>query len=510
MTERPWSNGFEGVAELTAERTGLVFGPARRAQVEAGMRRAMEGAGVTDLERYRALLARDQRTLDDLAIELTVGETYFFREPGHWELLRRVVLPDVLRRRGPKHPLRMWSAGCSTGEEAYTLAILLEDERLAARPYILGTDISRAALKTARKATYRAWSFRATDDALVERCFRREPDPQFGRRAERFQLNSRFKQAVDFEYLNLALNAYPSLETGTWGMDCIICRNALIYFDRKTIQHVAQHLRRCLAEGGWLMLGPSDPAVSEYAELEPVVTEWGVLYRRVPSPQFRITAFELEKTAPVEPTPAPTPMEPIEPTPIEKPAPAEEEALAAVGVSEPTSGNQVPAALDVLAEASAALAAGDYQQAVELVREIPDDAAARALHVRALAALDVGTAERVCAAAVKHNALAAELHHLHSMLLVGLGRLDEAAQAARRVVYLDSSLAIGYFTLGSILRRTGDPTGARRAYRNARDLCAGLPPEEVAPLSDGEPAGWLANVAAIELGLLNSESEVAP
>ena len=134
MTERQWSSvGYEAVAKLAAERTGLTFGPARRVTAEAGIRRAMKETGIRDVERYRAMIQTDQRALDTLVIQLSVGETYFLRDPEHFEFIRRQILPDVQRRRGPNHVVRAWSAGCSTGEEPYSLAFMFEEEGLGDR-----------------------------------------------------------------------------------------------------------------------------------------------------------------------------------------------------------------------------------------------------------------------------------------------------------------------------------------------------------------------------------------
>src|SRR5438552_3141063 len=150
----------EAIIRLLGQRTGLYFPESRHDSVEAGIRRAMSRAGLTDLIRYRNLLERDAGALDDLIVELTVGETYFFREPAQFDFIRAEVLPDVQRRRGPEHGVRVWSAGCATGEEAYSLAILLAEEGLAGRAFLLATDISRAALAQAHRAAYRDWSLR--------------------------------------------------------------------------------------------------------------------------------------------------------------------------------------------------------------------------------------------------------------------------------------------------------------------------------------------------------------
>ena len=119
---------YEAIADLLVRRTGLVFGPTRRDSAETGIRRAMGRAGVREPDRYRERLETDAAVLDDLVVELTVGETYFFREPAQFRFLRREVLPDLWRRHGPTAVVRVWSAACASGEEAYSLAIVLEEE----------------------------------------------------------------------------------------------------------------------------------------------------------------------------------------------------------------------------------------------------------------------------------------------------------------------------------------------------------------------------------------------
>ena len=161
---------------------------------------------------------------------------------------------------------------------------------------------------------------------------------------------------------------------------------------------------------------------------------------------------------------------------------------------------------DLLAEAQQAFASGDYDRAVQLTRDRSDEAAC-VLQVRSMANTDAARSEAVCAEAAARLPLSVELHYLHAVLLGSLGRDAEAVQAARRVLYLDRSLAVGHFTLGSLLERTGDLTGARRAYRNAHDLCRARPMDEAVPLSDGESAGRLAEAAAAQRAVLDAAVE---
>ena len=147
---------------LSRERSGMVFAPNRRVEAETGIARAHEARGRDGPGRLpRSCVRDDAAALDDLVDELVVGETHFMRDPDQLELIRREVLPALEAppaSRGP--PARVWSAGCATGEEAYSLAILLEEEGLDEGAVVLGTDLSAAALAKARAASYSAWSMR--------------------------------------------------------------------------------------------------------------------------------------------------------------------------------------------------------------------------------------------------------------------------------------------------------------------------------------------------------------
>jgi len=477
VTDASWSApAYEAVARVIGTRTGLSFPSGSRARAEAGIARAMARVGLADVARYGELIQARAEALDDLLVELTVGETYFFREPAQFTVIRGTVLPDIRRRRGPTHAIRAWSAGCASGEEAYSLAIVLAEQGVGEPAHVRGTDISRAALAKARAATYGAWSLRGEGTALAQ--------PYLRRAGERWVVNERIRGRVRFEHLNLALDVYPSCTTGIWGMDLILCRNVLIYFDAHTVRHVARRLYESLAMGGWLITGPSDPLLIEGAPYETVATDAGVFYRRGPE-------------ADVAPLP-PSPLTDLPPTP----APAVVAFAAAVAEAPP----DVPA---LVGEARLALARGDYHGAVRLTRDLPFDSAAALLHVRALANLGSAEAELACAAALDCHPLLPELHYLQALLLLDLGRDAEAAQSVRRVLYLDRSLAVAHLTLGTILRRRGERDGARRAYRNARDLCRARPADEVVPLTEGERAGRLAEAAEVELALLDATGGVA-
>ena len=447
-----WSDpAYEAVADLLVRRTGLLFGPPRRLGAEAGIRRAMGRARVADPTRYLDLLNADAAALDDLVVELTVGETYFFRETGQFDFLRRVVLPELARRGGPAPGVRAWSAGCASGEEAYSLAIVLTEEGAEARTHLLATDISRASLVKARRAVFGVWSLRGEGAAAARSYLLPRAEKDEGGRGG-FVLDDRIRRRVHFEYLNLALDHYPSLATDIWGMNIIFCRNVLIYFNAETIEAVARRLYETLAPGGWLFTAASDPPLAPHARFETVTTDAGVLYRRnagsmhcfFPLPTLERQGEEgtwgqgeegarrgdkgtrgqgaSRTSSPGTQgqdwgrNPRSFPLFPLSPCPLVPSSPCPLLSSGERRRSRPAR------------RARQALAEGDYDHAAELTRGRPDDAAACTLHVRSLANLDVGRAERACVEAMGRHPLSAELHFLHGVLLVGLGLDGDAAR----------------------------------------------------------------------------------
>jgi chemotaxis protein methyltransferase CheR len=432
---------FATIADLLAARAGLQFNDAARPSTEAAIRRAMRHANLADVSAYARLIGRDPELLSALLAEVTVGETYFFREPAQFRFVQESVLP------GAPCPFRAWSAGCSTGEEAYSLAMLFESVGMAdAR--VLGTDISQPALSRARDGVYRPWSLRGQGTALCE--------PFLTRKGELFRVQDSIRRRVDFACLNLAEDCYPSLATGTWGLDLIFCRNVLIYLDPATIQAIAVRLFAALRPGGWLLTASSDPPLQGLAAFATRVIEERIYYQK------------------------PTSEMPIAEAP--------------------------PVRLPALEQVEAPVEASKTPPRPPIVAHSPPELAGQ---IRARANVDLAGAERACGEALRQRPLSAELHYLHALLLLAAGYDSRAIAALRRVLFIDRSLAVAHFTLGTMLERRGDTEGARRAYRKARDLAADWPGGEPLPLGDGEQAPDLLAAAVARLAGLDA-SEVRP
>jgi chemotaxis protein methyltransferase CheR len=452
------------LADFITERTGLVFAPHRRGALERGLNAAWAAARVSSVEGLIERLAEQGTLWDTLIDEITVGETYFFREPEHFAFVKREVLPAIIGQRGRDHGVRVWSAGCASGEETYSLAILLQEQGLLARANVLGTDISALAIARARAGIYRSWSLRNAE-ALSLAPYLSSEDGQY-------RVRSTLRARVSFERLNLALPAYPSASGGTSRLDLILCRNVFIYLDAKTLRGASERLYAALAPGGYLLTGPSDPLLSsELFQL--ITTRAGIVYRR----------------------------------------PRHEASLVVGGIGTPARDAAPRSSFAESGTVPVAANGGLWSPEPPSVPQTEGDEAANdqaesAASIRALAsATGPAAAERACRLALERAPLSVELQYLHGLLLIELGDGPSAIAALRRTLYLDGSLAIVHFTLGSLLARGGDQLAAQRAYRNAERAASALAPDAELALAGGVSAAGLASAAQRELALMVQESE---
>ncbi len=268
-----WTHpAYPAIVVHLEEQSGLEFGRREWPRAERSIDCAMSRAGLDDPGRYLSRLQADPVEVDRLLDELRRSATGFLFGSPTVEFLRQWVLPEIRHRRGAEHHLRAWSAACASGEEAWSLAIVLEDVNWGHRAWLLATDATRTALDLARAAAYEVAALAEMDPHLRDRCFRHADG--------RLVLADRLRPRVNFEVLNLALDPFPSLGIGPWGMDLIVCRNILACLNPRALRLAAARLHATLAEGGWLLTGEGDPVLSALAPLEPVETSAGPAYRR--------------------------------------------------------------------------------------------------------------------------------------------------------------------------------------------------------------------------------------
>jgi len=479
MNAAGWSaDGYARIAALLLDRTGLVFSDSRKASAEALLRRAMQKAGAASADDYVARLG-DARVLDDLVAQVTVGETYFFRDPGQFELLRSTILPALMALHPPSHVIKLWSAGCASGEEAYSLAILCEEMGIGDRINILATDISRPVLARAREAVYSRWSLRGVDPERVNRWF----EPQSGK----FVLANRVRRRVSFDYLNLAGDAYPTMLTGVRDVDVVFCRNVLIYFDDRSVERVGRRLLDALAVGGWLFTGPSDPSLPAAPPFRCQPTKGGLIYQHTePTLGWAANVRRLAVDLPAEPVP---PIDII---------------LAATlpphdGAAPPEDSSAAEADAPPVAEARN----GTPAEVVQTAAGAADDGLANQI-IALLNAGERAVAEQLAAEAAGTHPDTPCYQFIHALALIELNRYAEAADALRRALYLDSSLAMAQLALATVMWRLGEIERARTAYGAAHRLFLEHEQDDLVPLADGASAGDLASVVQAQMVLLDA------
>ncbi len=250
---------LKAVNEFLSERVGLYFSEMRYSDLERGLQTASQELKYTNAhECIEALLQGklSKSQLQTVVRNLTIGETYFFRDPAVFLSLEEKLIPEAIKRKKGRKHLRIWSAGCSTGEEPYSIAISLlralknfENCQIS----LIATDINTLSLNRADKATYNPWSFRTMPEDFIPAYFEDLGDAQF-------KLSDKLRNIVRFDYLNLAEDQYPSLKSDTNDLDIIFCRNVLIYFTQQKSKEIADKLSACLSPGGVLITSANDSA----------------------------------------------------------------------------------------------------------------------------------------------------------------------------------------------------------------------------------------------------------
>jgi chemotaxis protein methyltransferase CheR len=270
-------NDYEFIRNLVYQRSRINLGPDKRELVNARLGKRLRAKQMTSVADYCRFL-RTPEAEDEIANLIDVistNHTFFFRENHHFEFLRTRVLPEMLaRQRTERWPaMHIWSAASSSGEEAYSTAVVLAEHLTSWSWRIDGTDISHRILDKARKAVYRAEAVDGhVPPDLIKKYFLRGFGPQDGN----YRVKSVLQERVVFSHLNLISDAFQFTEP----FQVIFCRNVMIYFDRPTQEELVNKLARHLVPGGYLFVGHSE---SLTGIKHPLTLICPAIYRRPPS-----------------------------------------------------------------------------------------------------------------------------------------------------------------------------------------------------------------------------------
>ncbi|MDO3378338.1 CheR family methyltransferase [Geoalkalibacter halelectricus] len=450
------------------QHSGLHFDQRNLRILQHGLTRRMRALGLSSYRAYFDYLesfGEARQELKKLLGLLTVGETYFFRYLAHFEALRHQVLPELIARNRARRTLRLWSAGCSTGEEPYSLGILLRAHFPELREWdvrILATDINHQALNKARRGVYGSRSLRVTDPALISTWFEQ--------RGSEYLLDESIRALVDFRYLNLQTGSYPDPGAGIADFDIIFCRNVLIYFRQATSRKVVEGLARSLAPGGSLFLGHAETLINLSRQFERASHERSFFYR-----------------LPAAPPTLEAPPRPPEP-------PVAPQTLPEVARARTTEADAPPApardAEQLYAEGQEAFNREDFAGARACFEKIlaVDEQHPGAWVGSGFVHANRGAIEQArtcCEHALAADDLHAPAYFLKGLLLELEGHWLEAREEYRKALLIDMDFIMPRFHLGGIHERLGQGADARRELRNSVRLLERLPTEALVPLSGG-------------------------
>jgi chemotaxis protein methyltransferase CheR len=438
----------------------------------------------------------DKEQEEIIAAHLTIGETYFFREQKSFDILENSILPDLIAsRRGKEQRLRIWSAGCSTGEEPYSLAILLSRLIPDLRNWqitILATDVNPRSIGKAVQGVYGDWSFRGVPQWVRQKYFTATPDG-------RYEVPHAIRRMVTFAILNLADDSYPSLSTNTNAMDIIFCRNVLMYFEPKQHRQVIRSFQRSLLNGGWLVVSPCETSPDYAACFETVMFPGATFYKRndggakahtvLPPVQPGVAGIGFQAPciplhAPQVPSPIPvTAPESVKPAEPQAHAPGYEEALAFYRQGRYEEAAETLSGLLARSEAgSGALSA--FGKAVALMAQTQANRG------------EISLALEWVDKAIAIDKLNAELYYLRATINQEQGEILKAVASLKQAVYLDQAFVMAHFALGTLTLRNGRPGEAGKHLENALSLLAGCPADDQVPGAEGITNARLAEIIA--------------
>ncbi len=250
---------FRSIAKLIEAQVGIKLPNGKRLMLEGRLQKRVRALNYSDINEYVEHLFEEdalEREIIHLIDVVTTNKTDFFREPSHFDFLRNVAVPELLKSHARPQVLKIWSAACSTGMEAYTTAMVLQDVLRTGSRFrflVLGTDISTAVLRVAETAIYTRDMLEPVPDEFVKRYFLKSRNPS----SDEVRLVPEIRQRVNFMRMNLMDVSYPVDRD----VDVIFCRNVLIYFEREIQRKVVENLCTHLRPGGYLMVGHSESMV---------------------------------------------------------------------------------------------------------------------------------------------------------------------------------------------------------------------------------------------------------
>lgn len=509
--------------QLISSRIGLQVRPQDRTALSQKILTRMKAIKLASPEKYYQLLTdqslESKNEWRQVVLLLTTNESYFMRDKGQFYLLEKVILPELIEQKielkktlGIQPTLRLWSAGCSTGEEPYSLAILLKQlisDWSEWKILVLGSDINEAALEKAKRGIYSEWSFRLVDSQVQSRYFKQHKNE--------WEIDVKLRHSVDFKSVNLVSDNFPNLYNDIYNMDLIVCRNVFVYFEAQYISIALKKFAQTLKPGGYLMTGHAELHGQTAGEFQPKIFPESVVYQRCDLQKNQFCAAdpgavretsslgraETIKAETIKPVAGDRPLAemtspaillggnsgertPIltESTPLGKMLRAryvegDRSTSVPVAKTSETELQQMLAAL--ISEAKTCFKNKAYTEAIKKAKQ------ASALHGQNFDAYyllaqiyaNLGQYARAienCQRASEIDSLSVFPYYLQAHIAEEKGDLATAKNYFKRIIYLSPSFISAYLELGNIYHKEGQLARAIKMYNSACEILKKLPP----------------------------------
>ncbi|MHB1412334.1 MAG: CheR family methyltransferase [Thermoleophilia bacterium] len=436
---------FERFRKLIDQASGMFFDRSKQDVLQLGLSDRAEAVGATTLSDYYDLLTADperENEVRQLLAHLSVQETQFFRNLPQFDALRKFIIPEITRRKAGEHrTMRFWCAGCSTGQEPYSVAMSVMDVLPDPGSWnieVLGTDLNEQALEVARRGWYPEKKLTGIDRSHLERYFR----PQDGG----YVISEPVRRAVKFARHNLVSDNLPISVFGT--CDAVFCRNVIIYFSHETAKYVIEHFFDILNPGGYLFLGHSETLWKMSAKYSLVEMGDAFIYRKPLPMAIEGRRFIPERRMRHSGLPAGIG--------------SERRAI----TDRRTVRHPVHFDLAIWGRSHQ-----DTEAAVDATGEI----------TKAKAHLDLGEFDLAISSlmeAIKSDGVSGEAYFLLGLAFEKKKDLTQAEDAFRKSVYCEPDLSLAHFHLANVLEQAGKLKNAIREYRSAASGFNDRPPSD--------------------------------
>lgn len=438
---------------------------------------------------------------------LTINESYFFRDKNQYRLLKENLLSNLIQRKlreadtqGTRPHLRIWSAGCSTGEELYSIAIVLDEMQFPWHQWdvmLIGSDISQSAINHARKGLYSSWSFRQVPAGIQQKYF--YPRQQL------FQISDTLRRQVTFQYGNLLQDPFPNQASRLYEIDLILCRNVFIYLDEQAISQIIQKFHQTLTPDGYLITGHTELYAQDTTQFHLISFPESIVYQKLAHAQPKGHPSPSVSSG-VNPLPLASPATQFGrasfPRAANRPAARSTTRSPSKSTVDPSHSrpwNPLKAGMDhnldaALQEAETLLKQEAYTSAIERAKAIfsAHPHCDRAYKIAAHAYANMGSydqAKQLCQQVLQRQPMNVEIYYLLAQIAEDQNELETAKEYLRKITYLDHSFVNAYLDLATIYERERQPEKTQKMRSYALDLLSKLPPDTVLDIHSGTTAG---------------------